>query len=56
VLLFRSVIAVAIGAIVIAGTALAVTRSSLNTFAVTMRYKLGLESAEVGSMFQEVGS
>lgn len=54
VLLFRSVAAVVIATSAIAGAAWAVTRSSLNSFAVTMRYKLGLASAEVTSMFQEV--
>jgi hypothetical protein len=53
-LLFRSVAAVWVTSVVIAGAALAVTRTSLNAFAVTMRYKLGLASAEVTSMFQEV--
>jgi uncharacterized membrane protein YccF (DUF307 family) len=54
VLLFRSVAAVVIATSAIAGAAWVVTRSSLNSFAVTMRYKLGLASAEVTSMFQEV--
>jgi hypothetical protein len=54
VLLFRSVAAVVIATSAITAAAWLVTRSSLTVFAITMRYKLGLESTEVTSMFQEV--
>jgi hypothetical protein len=53
-LLFRSVPVVLVVSTVLAGAAWAMTRASLGTFAVTMRYNLGLASAEVGSMFREV--
>jgi hypothetical protein len=53
-LLFRSVAAVVGASVVIGGAAVVATRSSLNAFAITMRYNLGLESADVGPMFREI--
>jgi hypothetical protein len=53
-LLFRSIAAVAITSAAVAVAALVVTRASLGTFAVAMRYNLSLDSAEVGTMFREV--
>jgi hypothetical protein len=55
-LLFHSMTAVVAAMMVIATAAWAITRASLTSLAVTMRYNLGLESAEVPSMFQEVES
>jgi hypothetical protein len=54
VLLFRSLLAVLLASAALAGAAWAVTRSSLGSFAVSMRYNLGLASTEIGSMFREV--
>jgi hypothetical protein len=55
-LLFRSVAVVLLVSAALAGAAWVVTRASLGTFAVNMRYNLGLASAEVGPMFREVGA
>jgi len=52
--LFRSVTAVMAAAVIVGAAAVLVTRSSLSAFAVTMRYHLGVASAEVGPMFQEI--
>ena len=53
-LVFRSVTVVAGVTVTLAGAAWFVTRASLDTFTTAMRYNLSIESAEVGSMFQEV--
>jgi hypothetical protein len=53
---FRSEAAVAATTALLAIAAWLVTRSSLDTFAVAMRFNLAVESAEMGAIYTEVGA
>jgi hypothetical protein len=53
-LVFRSMLVVAIATAAIAATALLVTRASLDAFTVAMRFNLGLVSQEVGRIYAEI--
>ena len=53
-LLFRSPLAVALATLGIGAAAYAATRSSLQSFEATMRFTLGLESGESGSIYKEI--
>jgi hypothetical protein len=53
-LLFRSALAVMIATVVIGAAAYFATRSSLGTLETTMRFTLGLESGETGSIYKEI--
>ncbi len=53
-LLFRSPLAVAMATVGVGAAAYAATRSSLGTLETTMRFTLGLESGESGSLYKEI--
>jgi hypothetical protein len=53
-LLFRSPLAVALATVALGALAYAATRSSLGTLETTMRFTLGLESGETGSLYKEI--
>jgi hypothetical protein len=53
-LIFRSALVVAVVTALLAAIAWFVTRASLQSFAVAMRYNLGLMSEETGRIYQEV--
>lgn len=53
-LLFRSILAAGTAAVMFAGAAWVVTRRSLETWEVAMRYQLGLLSEETGTLYREV--
>jgi hypothetical protein len=55
-LLFRSSLAVAIATVAIGASAYFATRSSLGSLETTMRFTLGLESGETGSIYKEIDS
>jgi uncharacterized YccA/Bax inhibitor family protein len=54
VLLFRSPGRVAIATVLFSAAAFSVTRTSLDSFAVSIRYNLGLLSAESGTLYREI--
>jgi len=54
-LVFRSPAIVGMTVIALAVAAYFLTRHALGTFAVAMRYHLGLLAAESGSLYKEVG-
>jgi hypothetical protein len=53
-LIFRSPVVVAVTAVGLGVAAFFMTRASLSTLAVSMRYHLGLLSAEVGALYKEI--
>ena len=55
-LLFRTVLAVWIGTVVIGSAAIAITRRSLNAFHVAMLYQLGVASQTSTMIYKEVGA
>lgn len=51
---FRSPLIVLIATVIVAAAAYLLTRNSLETFAVAIRFNLGLLSAESGSLYKEI--